>query len=141
MTNKRPSSPPGHRPRRKVPISIGDVLFDLKGHAYRVVSRDETPEPSDARPRADVCIVAIDDEHDRKPAGLTRRQLEIARLLASRATNAEIASSLGISVHTARHHSQRVLEKLGITSRAEVRRRFEKSAREHEEVTHARRDQ
>jgi len=72
---------------------------------------------------------------------LTRRQLEIARLLASRATNAEIASSLGISVHTARHHSQRVLEKLGITSRAEVRRRFEKSAREHEEVTHARRDQ
>ena len=140
MTNKPLNEAHRLRPRRKLSLSIGDVLFDQKGHAYRVVSREEPAERTDARPRADVCIVAIDDEHEREPAGLTPRQLEIARLLASRATNAEIASSLGISVHTARHHSQRVLEKLGITSRAEVRRRLERSMREHENVSHARRD-
>jgi DNA-binding CsgD family transcriptional regulator len=140
MTDMRSTSSPASRPKRKLSLSVGDVLFDLKGHAYRVVSRDETPEPADTRPRADLCIVAIDDEHEHKPAGLTPRQLEIARLLASRATNAEIATSLGISVHTARHHSQKVLEKLGITSRADVRKRFERPRREYGNTGHPRRD-
>jgi DNA-binding NarL/FixJ family response regulator len=50
--------------------------------------------------------------------GLTRRELEVARLLAQGRTNTAIAEALHISTHTARHHTQRVLGKLGVHSRA-----------------------
>jgi DNA-binding NarL/FixJ family response regulator len=50
--------------------------------------------------------------------GFTARELEVARLLAEGRTNVAIARQLGISPHTARHHTQRVLAKLGVHSRA-----------------------
>ncbi len=50
-------------------------------------------------------------------AGLTRREMEVALLLQSRATSPEIASTLGISTHTARRHVESVLRKLRINSR------------------------
>ncbi|MGZ8379264.1 MAG: response regulator transcription factor, partial [Gemmatirosa sp.] len=53
-------------------------------------------------------------------AALTPREAEVARLLARRATNTEVATALGVSPHTARHHAQRVLEKLGLRSRREL---------------------
>ncbi|GLC25665.1 helix-turn-helix transcriptional regulator [Roseisolibacter agri] len=53
-------------------------------------------------------------------AALTPREAEVARLLARRATNTEVAAALGVSPHTARHHAQRVLEKLGLRSRREL---------------------
>jgi DNA-binding CsgD family transcriptional regulator len=52
--------------------------------------------------------------------GLTQREIEVARLLADGRGNAAIASALGISPHTARHHTQHVLAKLGAHSRAEA---------------------
>jgi DNA-binding CsgD family transcriptional regulator len=52
--------------------------------------------------------------------GLTRREAEVAAALAGRLSSAEIAAALGISVNTARRHSERVLEKLGIRSRREI---------------------
>jgi DNA-binding CsgD family transcriptional regulator/PAS domain-containing protein len=56
--------------------------------------------------------------------GLTRREAEVARLLAERLSNAEVAAALGVSAHTARHHTERVMQKLGVTSRAEVAARL-----------------
>ncbi len=50
--------------------------------------------------------------------GLTQRELEVAMLLARGRTNTAIANALRISTHTARHHTQRVLGKLGVHSRA-----------------------
>lgn len=52
--------------------------------------------------------------------GLTGRQAQVARLLAQGKSNAEIAAMLAISPHTARRHTESVLMKLGIHSRAEV---------------------
>jgi DNA-binding NarL/FixJ family response regulator len=52
--------------------------------------------------------------------GLTEREIEVARLLAEGRRNTAIAGALGISPHTARHHTQRVLAKLGVHSRAEA---------------------
>ena len=49
---------------------------------------------------------------------LTRREVEVALLLAEGATNPAIAELLGISEHTSRHHTQHVLVKLGLHSRA-----------------------
>jgi len=50
--------------------------------------------------------------------GLTRRELEVATLLAEGRTNTAIAKTLHISTHTARHHTQRILGKLGVHSRS-----------------------
>lgn len=52
--------------------------------------------------------------------GLTRRQSEVALLLARRLTDPEIAERLCISPHTARSHSEAVLGKLGLSDRREV---------------------
>jgi DNA-binding NarL/FixJ family response regulator len=52
--------------------------------------------------------------------GLTQREEEVARLLARGKSNQAIARELNISVHTARHHTQRVLDKLEVHSRGEA---------------------
>ena len=57
----------------------------------------------------------------RKRFGLTKKQASVALLLAQRKSNQEIASELFISPHTARHHTERVLTKLGVHARADVR--------------------
>jgi DNA-binding CsgD family transcriptional regulator len=56
----------------------------------------------------------------REKCGLTARELEVAHHLVAGRSNAAIADSLGISPYTARHHTERVLGKLGVKSRAEV---------------------
>ena len=52
--------------------------------------------------------------------GLTRREAQIARLLARRATNREIAERLDVSPHTVRHHVENIFAKLGIHSRRSI---------------------
>jgi len=56
----------------------------------------------------------------RERFGLTARELDVTHLLSSGKSNADIARELGISPFTARHHTERVLDKLGARSRAEV---------------------
>jgi len=51
---------------------------------------------------------------------LSARESEVAILLAERKTNGEIASRLGISAHTVRHHTERVLKKLGLDRKSSV---------------------
>lgn len=58
-----------------------------------------------------------DEAQLRERYGLTVRQAEVALLLAHGRSNREIAEGLEISPHTARHHAQRVLEKIGAASR------------------------
>lgn len=56
--------------------------------------------------------------------GLTTREREVAALLAERRSNSEIAFALGISPHTASHHTEQVLAKLGLNSRSGVSQRI-----------------
>jgi DNA-binding NarL/FixJ family response regulator len=56
----------------------------------------------------------------REVFGLTRRQAAVAALLAAGLNNAEVARVLVISPHTARHHTEKVLQKLGVRSRHDV---------------------
>jgi len=53
-------------------------------------------------------------------AGLTRRELEVAALIAEGLTNRQIAEALVISTRTAEGHVERILAKLGFTTRSQV---------------------
>jgi len=55
-----------------------------------------------------------------KQFALTAREARVAALLARGSSNKQIASRLGISLHTARHHVEHVLIKLQVRKRAEV---------------------
>ena len=63
---------------------------------------------------------APSDDALRKRLGLTRKEVDVVRLLAEGRSNAGIAAALCISPHTARHHTERIMAKLGVRSRAEV---------------------
>ena len=52
---------------------------------------------------------------------LSRREAEVALLLADGLSNEEVAEALFVSVHTVRTHVERVLAKLGVAGRAAVR--------------------
>lgn len=62
------------------------------------------------------------DDDLRRSFGLTRKESAVARLLAEDLTNEQVAERLSISPHTARHHTERVLAKVGAKSRTLVRR-------------------
>ncbi len=55
-----------------------------------------------------------------EPAALTRRETDIARLLALGYTNRQIADELGLSVRTAETHRANIMGKLGFKSRVEL---------------------
>lgn len=59
---------------------------------------------------------------DRIPGGLTNRELEVLRLVASGMTDAEVAAELGISPRTVSNHLASTYSKLGVSSRAAATR-------------------
>ena len=82
-------------------------------------------------PAADVLACALQQPPEKPPekalapavsdgAPLTPRELQVARLIAGGRSNKEIAAELVISQRTAEGHVERILAKLGFTSRAQV---------------------
>ena len=61
-----------------------------------------------------------DAESLRVRFGISRREAEVAVLLADRRTDAEIAAALGISWHTVRSHVERIFRALGCNTRREA---------------------
>lgn len=96
-------------------VTVGGRLVTLVGTDLRPWSRRDpavlVSVPAPPRPNADDL---------RRRFGLTPRQAEVAALLAERRSNREIAEALHISSHTARHHTQAVLEALGVDDRLDV---------------------
>ena len=65
---------------------------------------------------------------DGSPVGsLTERELQIARLVVDRRTNAEIAAELYLSTKTVETHLRNLFHKLGVSSRVEVARVVERA--------------
>ena len=60
---------------------------------------------------------AHDDGVTSAPAGLTRREVEVLRLVAKGMSNQQIAATLVLSEHTVHRHVSNVLGKLGVSSR------------------------
>lgn len=80
--------------------------------------------------RSRAVIVTIERAQSKLPSreslmqrfGMTKREADVALCLAAGQRNAAIASELHISPHTARHHTESVLAKLGVHTRAQVAR-------------------
>jgi len=68
----------------------------------------------------DETVVIVDRRRPRAFAELSPRELEVAELIASGATNAEIARALFISIGTVKDHVHAVLRKTGQPSRARL---------------------
>ena len=78
-------------------------------------------------PAADVLAYALQQPPDKPPAPavpagapLTPRELQVARLVAGGRSNKQIAAQLVIAPRTAEGHVERILAKLGFTSRAQA---------------------
>lgn len=115
-----------------VRIALGDIAFeaaweagrrlDLDGAvalARQVANERPTPMPPAAAGRE-----ATRNPVSDKLAGLTRREREVAALLARGRTNDEIAAELVISLKTVEMHVSNVLSKLGCRNRTEVAARI-----------------
>jgi DNA-binding CsgD family transcriptional regulator len=73
----------------------------------------ESTTPKAARSAPDAKLLARSD-------GLTDRQIDVVRLLASGMTNKEIASALGVTPKTVMHHTVAIYQKIGVRGRTEA---------------------
>lgn len=101
--------------RRFLLESIRATLDELKSLRTSIEIRRTQEGGAGGDHRGQPLALLLQQHHN-----LTRRESEVAILLAQGASNIDIASILGISQHTARHHTQAVLTKLGARSRSEA---------------------
>lgn len=114
--------------RKSGPVQLGDALratidavVGARSHTAEAMVVDH---PEDGHPLL-VVVVERDpiptDAELRSLYGLTPRETEVARLMVRRLSTREMSDHLGISVHTVRHHCERVRAKVGVHSRNDVR--------------------
>jgi predicted ATPase/DNA-binding CsgD family transcriptional regulator len=98
---------------------LGQAAFDASFDRGRVMTIDEG------------VAFTVEGEQQPKPtsvarsrphAALTRRQLDIARLIADDLTNRQIAARLFLSERTVETHVTNILNKLGLNSRTQISR-------------------
>ena len=99
----------------------GEVGFGLCPEAFSALLRSlnvPAPEP-----------LAAGTAHEPGPAagpkppwpeGLTDREIEVLRLLATGASRRAMAAALSVSEHTIRHHLSHIYEKIGVHTRVEA---------------------
>jgi DNA-binding response OmpR family regulator len=97
------------------PFGVMELLARI-GALLRRASRPAPVAAAAAEPRPE----PLSDEELQARFGLTARQIAVTRLLGEGYSNAEIAQQLSVSFFTARNHTEQILSKLGVGSRAAV---------------------
>ena len=77
-------------------------------------------EVADAVRRVAVGRTVFESREGEQPLGLSRREREVLALIATGATNAEIAARLYLSPHTVKEHTSALYRKLGVRNRAQA---------------------
>ncbi|MFD2420072.1 ATP-binding protein [Amycolatopsis pigmentata] len=95
--------------------ALGRVAFDECIHKGQTGSYEDAIAYALGEQPADTASTMADS-----PAGLTRREREVAELIAQGHSNKEVAADLVISQRTAETHVEHILTKLGFTSRTQV---------------------
>ncbi|MEO7474594.1 MAG: LuxR C-terminal-related transcriptional regulator [Gemmatimonadales bacterium] len=93
--------------------SLRASMYEIRAQRHQL--RRHRSVPAEDAPGARASGAAM---HLQASYGLTPREVEVSLLLAEGCSNVTVAERLGISPHTARHHTQRVLAKLGVHSRS-----------------------
>ena len=98
------------------PFSIMELLARISA----LLRRAKGPAAAGATTSDAHSGTPLEDAELKERFGLTARQITVARLLSEGCSNAEIAKRLEMSYYTARNHTEQVLLKLGVSSRAAV---------------------
>jgi PAS domain S-box-containing protein len=118
---------PKQGPPLFVEVNILQLMAQPPHHFYlvhtlkpssRELRADPTNPVSDAPPRQS--MLNARESQDARARKLTQREVEILGLVAAGRTSAEIASLLHISTLTVRNHTQNILDKLEVHSKAEA---------------------
>jgi DNA-binding CsgD family transcriptional regulator len=105
---------------RRREIATSTAAYRLRGN---LVGHNALGHPSAVMVSLDRVAFQIPASDSlRSRYGLTVRELQVASLIMHRLSNSEISRMLSISPHTARHHTENVLTKLGVRSRKALRR-------------------
>jgi DNA-binding CsgD family transcriptional regulator len=92
--------------------TLGEASFEAAWAAGRAMSLERAVEYALEEPTA-----PHDDAAPAAQANLTKRELEVLRLVAAGMSNQQIAENLVLSEHTVHRHVSNVLGKLGVSSR------------------------
>ena len=108
-------------------LSVSIIVLPGRGaksgltvHLVHDVSEQRRMEMRAERVLASVASAAPPADNDDMGARLTKRELEVLRLLASGLSNGQIAETLGVSPTTVRNHVEHLLSKLGVHSKLEA---------------------
>jgi non-specific serine/threonine protein kinase len=104
---------------------LGEEGFAVAWAGGKAMSLEQAIEYalSDEEERELPTLVPVPEQQrqpDERPERLTRREREVALLVARGLTNGQIASELSVSRSTANNHVARILRKLGLRSRAQI---------------------
>jgi DNA-binding CsgD family transcriptional regulator len=109
---------------RSVMARLRASMYEMQAHRARLREKRDGHTNGDRGDAGELSPAAT--AHLQLDYGMTPREVDVALLLAEGCSNVTVARRLGISPHTARHHTQRVLGKLGVHSRSEAGARLRK---------------
>jgi non-specific serine/threonine protein kinase len=98
--------------------ALGDDVYDAEFRSGIQLTLDEAVAYAVGRTSAGAAPRTAPAQPDK--SALTRRESQVAELIAQGLSNREIASTLQISVRTAELHVSHILEKLGFASRTRI---------------------
>ncbi len=112
------------RPDRGTSAGAAETRITIGGRRYEARARKIAGACSE------ITVVLLErcardfptDEELRGGFGFTASESRVARLLAARRSNREIARDMHVTEHTARRHTEKVLQKLGVRCRTDVER-------------------
>ncbi len=98
---------------------LGEAGWEEAQARGRAMGLDEAIEYAVSQEKPSTATLSSASEH---PAGLTSREVEVLRLVATGLTNAQVAKELFLSPRTIQRHLNSIYRKIGVSSRAAATR-------------------